>query len=672
MRVVRTERRGDVYDARRCMTYETRKVGPDPALEIMPNGHAHLELEHRHAATAKPPALDSLADALRRNGAAAYGDGKDVFADPNVQSALPGNAWFGWIDSWFKGEYRWQVFLTDLARSSTVPQPLLEEVAGEYADYITKNQGAIVGSLAALGMLGVGAWAAGAAPIFFTAVGVCALAGELEIARKHGVRWIEAAAAANGGDVTEASKAFIEMITSLAMVGVAADAATTSALSASRSMPPLVRTHIPTSASAGPILDAKPISDGVYAVPGRPFAQPRAESRHVPLTEAEQYQLLVRRPLAGMSQSGDEITSGATESSLRPASGTRGHATSNAIKPAASAYAKAWRLFETPDGKFWVFTTEKDFTLLKNIKTGVKTSKEIQVFVGRGNETRQSAIARNTAARLTIALNGARLGPNEGDGLKDAGAVIHDGQTGYIFLTPAQLENFNAATAKLEVQTTKLRQPVKAKAIGTVWLELTPFQRELLEQLIQRGTWNAAEMETYIETQWRSVRSDVALPKRLVHQTVEAIKMALRHATTGPKKTDGHADVGRIELDNDGYRFVPFAKIANAKPWADIKVKGLRFWFEASEADRALLQRVLDGQHLMRKVYGPDQIKRLNTLLRSAGTSDSKEAPRVFLGEIILKSQVGSLSAERTYQFEPNPRGPLTNTDGTKAPLSFF
>lgn len=744
--------------------------GPPQLVTAQRAGDAHLEqlaagLRRNPSVRATAALLDAGPDATTRNG------------EFRPKSDLPGREFFGSIDTWFKGEYRWQVFIQDLLRSGLVTRTQLEEVAAEYGHYLSENRGPIAISVAAFGVVAMLVFHLAGPPGLVVLLGVCALYGfmkEAEAVQQHGMQWGTAAWATNGGDTSPASKELIRVVVSFALalvnlLGVASSAkAATNLLTAwiEKATGPVVMPRPDVAKS--PVIDAEWFRE----VPPAPALSPSlTEALPLPLPAIQPPALapallapapqpvipqpVIPQPLvpqpavplpalptmtAGGGVNGAVLATAPNSPGNRgfdgfdenlkdwfvrrllrlptldnpypaqlpkpdlprpqddwydaspgligpwlqaPGSGTTGtpaavydsgiqfpgpvpatriHEIQLAAgkRPGGSkapvAAVKVWQPFDTGESTIWVEATSQDHAVLAQLKT-VKSIKEIGALAGRdANEDRRltTTFVQNLSSRLTTTLAGARRDPNDPQTRVDGGAVIPDRQGGYFYLTPSQLEKFERACVELKRQTTKGPQTVTIPDVGTISLEITHLERELLEELLRKKSWKKSEMEAFIEGQWKRIRPDVVLPKRSLDSALTSIAQGLRRATTGSGKKKRHVDAGKIDSTGDSCRFVPIDEIPDAKRLLPIVIADRTYYLCTTPKDLAFLKELHKEKFLSKKRITEHDKVRLNRALENARETQSLEAPVVSAG-VIASTEQGLVGG--SIQLVPAPSG---------------
>ncbi len=767
----------------------------EPKLERLSNPHGGSDSGPPQLVTAQRAGdahLEQLAAGLRRNtsvgATAALLDagpgGMTGNGEFRPKSDLPGRELFRSIDTWFKGEYRWQVFIQDLLRSGLVTRAQLEEVAAEYGHYLSENRGPIAISIAAFGVVAMLVFRIAGPPGLVVLLGVCALYGfmkEAEAVQQHGMQWGTAAWATNGGDTSPASKELIRVVVSFALalanlLGVASSAkAATNLLTAwiekatgpvgmprpevakspiidaewFREVPPApALSQSPTEALPLPLPAIQPPAHAPMLAPAPQPAMP-----HPAIPQPLAPQPAVPQPVLPTMAAGSGVNGAVLataphnpgdrgfdgfDENLRdwflrrllrlptldnpyptqlpkpdlprpqddwydaspgligpwlqapgsrttntpaavydfgvqfpgPAPATRIHEVQLAAGKRATnskapvATLKVWQPFDTGEGTIWVEATSQDHAVLAHLRT-VKSIKEIGALAGRDpKEDRRltTVFVQNLSNRLTTALTGARRDANDPQTRVDGGAVIPDRQGGYFYLTPSQIEKFERACVELKRQTTKGPQTVTIPDVGTISLEITHLERELLEELLRKKSWKKAEMEAFIEGQWKRIRPDVILPKRPLDLALTSIAQGLRHATTGSGKNTRHVDAGKIDSTGDSCRFVPLA--AKDKRLLPIVIADRTYYLQTTPEDLALLKELHKETFLSkRRITEPDK-KRLNNALKTARETDSLEAPIVSAGTVAYTDQglVGG-----SVQLVPAPKPVETEGDPKRA-----
>ncbi len=145
-------------------------------------------------------------------------------AAPQRAEKLAGFPFTG-ISRWLAGDFRWQVALQDLIRSTWVSPAQIREVGQEYGDFLLDNWGVIAASLSVFSAAMAGALWLGLTPpgiailLILGKLGLDAYKHELEVMQKHGVKWVELAVHANRNPqlLAEASKEYIQMWASFGM-----------------------------------------------------------------------------------------------------------------------------------------------------------------------------------------------------------------------------------------------------------------------------------------------------------------------------------------------------------------------------------------------------------------------------------------------------------------------
>lgn len=654
---------------------------------------------------------------------------------------LPGRELFPWIDTFLKGEYRWQIVIQDLFRSSLwIPQEVVEEVAGEYADFISQNMDLILGSLAVFLAAGAGAvFLSGAAAALCKALlvgfGIAGLVVATKAMLKHAEQWLRLVRRANGKPegIAAASKEFLQMITSFA-IAVEASSGALNRASLAGSLVRWLRTRIAT--PKRPALDDPnviqtvqiPKPDGAdvdvaYGVPGHragsasqevgphnhalapPIpaevlpSQPNAtaavssatgraaannhaqglqpSSENTPgiedvrvtdpttgrrvlgagqqpqLTEAAEWELLAKTPMAGTSPSmdlkgGRGLAAGGDNQEVQP-QGAIGQDLSEAPMAKTEGNkawvgSRSWRPFKTAGGDYLLYISERNLKVLNLVKDHGLTRKEIKRAMGVHWPPKTCARAFELVVNkaLQVALREANAAP------ENIGGVVFDtASRKYVFRDPAELQQAKNVQTEYAALTTNVRRRLTIVRAGEVWINASPIQHAILTELVRRNTWKRTEIQSYVKNQWGHIVGDV----KLQHQ-LEKLRIAVNFARRGPNTTDQLVNAGEIITGKEEVRFNP------PPPLLPVTFGRVEYWFQIAPTIQATLAK-LSQSDMWGIPLGPHTAKAVRVALSNARLKDDIGAPAHLVGtlELVKGSEPKAYVVDLTT---PNKQKPPT------------